>query len=212
MPSLWPAMIATLKSQLPTATDTTTLANIYATEYSNATATSAVVISSSILTAPITSSIIQQGFKATFDILSVLKLELLPNYKDEEIPDDKKAKQDEARGIIEAAFLPASSSFITAWTAAIFNPAIPMPGYISPTLGYTIIFPGEPTILAKDLAKAFFIAQTELDPNAAYIAHSTSLVEAYSKHLLTITGLYNGLIPGVPSPIPGPPIPWLGVA
>jgi len=212
MPSLWPSMVASLKGRLPSATDTTTLADIYATEYSIATATAAVIPSSSILTAPITSSIIQQGFKTTFDILAQLNLELSPNYKDEEIPDDKKAEQDRSRAVIEAAFLPTAASFITAWTSAIFNPAIPMPGYISPTTGYTIIFPGEPTLLAKDLAKAFFIAQTESDENSAYTAHTTSLVEAYSKHILTISGLYNGLIPAVPTPIPGPPIPWVGVA
>lgn len=212
MPALWPSMVASLKAQLPTASDVDSLANIYASTYSNAISSSSIVISSSTLTSAPQSSLIEQGFKSTFNILSRINEELAPNYKDEEIPEDEFQKQQDSRQKIESAFLLTATQIILAWTSAQFNSAIPMPGYVAPTSGYAILFPGDPSSLSKDLAKAFFIAQSETDSNSAFLAHTNGLIEAYSKHLLSITGIYNGLVPAVPSPIPGPPISWVGIS
>jgi hypothetical protein len=40
----------------------------------------------------------------------------------------------------------------------------------------------------------------------------SNLILAYTKHLLTISGFFNGTIPATPSPIPGPPLPFIGIS
>ena len=71
--------------------------------------------------------------------------------------------------------------------------------------------PGDPNALKKDLAKAFFIAQSETNQETAFNVFITALIAAYTEHLLKVSGIFNGLIPGSP-PVPGPPFPWVGVS
>lgn len=212
MPALWPVMASNLKIKLPTATDIPSLADIYATEYANAVQNSSIVLTSALATKSPKSPGIKAGFVLTFNILFKIKAELKPNYKDEEVTVEQKEKQDKARTIIESAFLPVATAIVGEWVLAIFNSNTPPPSYVSPTTGYTIVFPGNPDDLAKDLAKAFYIAQTESNSDKAFQAHLTELIKAYTNHLVTISGFYNGLVSSPNGPIPGPPFPFVGVA
>lgn len=211
MPALWPVMAANLKLKLPTATDVSSLAEIYATEYTNATQNASIVLTSALPTSSPKTAGIKAGFILTFNILFNIKKELKPNYKDDKISAEEKKNQDDARSVIEAAFLPAATAIVAEWILAVFNPSVTPPSYVSPTTGYTILFPGKPDDLAKDLAKAFYVAQTESNADKAFELHLTELISAYSKHLLTVSGFYNGLISSPTGPVPGPPFPFVGI-
>jgi hypothetical protein len=104
-----------------------------------------------------------------------------------------------------------SAAICAEWLKEKFTPTTFPPGYVAPAPGYSVLVPGDPNTLKKDLAKAFFIAQSELNQETAFNVFITALILAYSEHLLKIAGLYNGLIPATPNPIPGPPFPYLGV-
>ena len=105
-------------------------------------------------------------------------------------------------------FLGWANSIVAFWQAVQWNPIPPPLGYISPTTGHTVISGGTPTPLNIGLWNAFNNVPSQV-PMGNVI--STKLISAFTTHLLTITGVYNGIIPAVPSPVPGPPFPWVGV-
>ena len=106
-----------------------------------------------------------------------------------------------------AQFLPAAGGFIAAWSGAQFSP---LPAHIPATVhttGLTLLFPGEPSTLAAGLLGAFTAGNKQL--------HATILAGILKIHLLTISGVYNGLMPNpgalIPPMIATPPIPWVGI-
>jgi hypothetical protein len=183
------------------------LSDYHATEYVTAVKAAQILMTSSKVSIGITKDPIKSAYKKAFTDLFNEKTPISPNYKG----NDPNPNQAESRKKIEDIFLPVATAICTEWLKEIFTPATAPPPYVSPTSGYQVLIPGKPDALAKDLAKAFYIAQSELDNNTAYNLFITLLIAAYTKHLLTISGIFNGLIPAAPSPIPGPPFPWIAV-
>lgn len=105
-------------------------------------------------------------------------------------------------------FLEWATSTVSFWQGVQWNPLPPPPGYVSPTMGVTVLTGGTPTPLDVGLWNAFNNPPVST-PMGNIIAGK--LVVAFTSHLLTVNGLYNGLIPAVPTPVPGPPFPWVGV-
>ena len=103
-------------------------------------------------------------------------------------------------------WIPAANGTITAWAAAQYNPLPPHPPDIAPTTGVLQLDPGAGALmsLAQSIHDAFH------SQNCAAIAGI--LVSGFTQHMTMISGVYNGLIPSPTGPIPGPPIPWMGVA
>tara|TARA_R110000803_G_scaffold8577_18_gene27468 strand:+ start:1608 stop:2177 length:570 start_codon:yes stop_codon:yes gene_type:complete len=106
-------------------------------------------------------------------------------------------------------FLNWATETVNYWSAITWTPMPPPPGYISPTLGVTVLTGGTPSPLDVDLWSAFNSPAANT-PMGSIICGK--LISAFTAHLLTVNGLYNGLIPASPSPIPGPPFPWAGVS
>lgn len=102
------------------------------------------------------------------------------------------------------AFLLMATGTCLYWLTCKMAPMPPMPPAISPTTGTTIIFPGVPAPLLKDLITTFSKPQSVQDA-------VQSLFNSHMVHQLTIAGVYNGLIPAFPSPIPSPPLPWFSI-
>jgi hypothetical protein len=104
-------------------------------------------------------------------------------------------------------FLGWAAETVKYWAGVNWAP-IPPPGYISPTTGVTVLTGGTPSPLNVGLWNAF-----NNPPNSIPMGNiiCAKLITAFTTHLLTVNGLYNGLIPAAPSPIPGPPFPWVGV-
>jgi len=103
-------------------------------------------------------------------------------------------------------WLPAAAGIISAWMTTQISP-LPMhlPATI-PTTGIKILFAGEPMSLATGLFSAFNAGNTGL--------HASILAGVLKIHLMTISGVYNGLMPNpavVPPMIATPPIPWVGI-
>jgi hypothetical protein len=94
------------------------------------------------------------------------------------------------------------------WQGVVWNPLPPPIGYIAPTLGVTVLSGGTPSPLDVGLWNAF---NNPPAPTPMGNIICAKLITAFTTHLLTVNGLYNGLIPAAPSPIPGPPFPWVGV-
>ena len=210
MPATWSTFRSNIKSQLgtPSQKSISDVADIHATEYANAVKNASIVLTQSKVTIGVIKGNIKSAYEAAFTKLSEIKTELFPNYKE----DKPNAKQEDHRKIIEDIFAPVAAAIVLEWSKEIFTPTTFPPGYVTPAPGYTVVVPGDPNALTKDLAKAFFIAQTETDGEFAFTVFITALIAAYTKHLLKIGGVFNGLIPAAPSPIPGPPFPWLAVA
>jgi hypothetical protein len=186
------------------------LSEIHADEYANAVKTASVIFTGSEATVGINTDIIKAGFNSVFTKLSKETVEILPNYKNDKPTDNEL----ESRDKLENIFLPIALAITAEWQKEVFTPSvvptIPI-SYVSPTTGYQVLIPGDPFNFAKDLAKAFFIAQTELNQEIAFNVFIKSLIFAYTEHLLKISGVFNGLVPAAPNPIPGPPFPWIGV-
>jgi len=91
----------------------------------------------------------------------------------------------------------------------ILIPGIPIPPTILPNLivPNQILIPGNVSGLAKDLKTALGANPEIKNPKLA----TKLLVLALQKYLLTVGGLYYGLIFAGLAIIPAPPIPWLGV-
>ena len=183
------------------------LAEYHATEYVNAVKTAEILMTSSKASNGISKSPIKSAYKKAFTDLLNETSPINPNYKG----DNFDINQESSRKKLEDIFTPVAAAICTEWTKEIFTPAKTPTGYASPTTGYQVLVPGKPDTLAKDLAKAFYIAQSESDNKSAYNSLISTLISAYTKHLLLISGIFNGLIPAAPSPIPGPPFPWIAV-
>lgn len=97
------------------------------------------------------------------------------------------------------------------WVGAQFSAAPPHPPCVSPTVGITLLIPGLPVPLNAALMGAFNIGLTIPEVTAAASTIAGLLVTAFTAHLMTMTGLFTGLIPSSAGPVPGPPIPWVGV-
>lgn len=209
MPATWTVFRSNIKAKLgaPNQLSISDLADIHATEYANAVKTAMIIITSSEATVGVNKELIKTTYESAFTKLFNEKIEILPNYKG----DNPNLNQDASRNKIEEIFAPVAAAICAEWLKEIFTPTTTPPGYVTPAPGYVVLVPGDPDSLTKDLAKAFFIAQTELDQETAFNVFITALIFAYAEHLLKITGVFNGLIPASPSPIPGPPFPFIGV-
>lgn len=191
---------------LPSEISIDKLSDIHATEYVNAVKTAQIALTQSKLIAEINKDVIKTAYMSVFTKLLSETLEIFPNYNNEN-PNQAEALD---RNKLEDIFSVVSSAIISEWSKAIFNTLVVPPGYVSSTGGYRIIIPGDPLSLSKDIAKAFFGAQTEYNEDVAFDIFITGLISAYTAHLLKITGTFSGTIPGTP-PIQGPPFPWIGV-
>jgi hypothetical protein len=105
-------------------------------------------------------------------------------------------------------FLGWATETVSYWAAVQWNPLPPPPGYVSPTSGVTVLTGGTPSPLDVGLWTAF---NNPPAPTPMGSIICGKLISAFTTHLLTVNGLYNGLIPAAPSPVPGPPFPWVGV-
>jgi hypothetical protein len=185
------------------------IAEIHAKEYVAAVSSASIILTSSKVTVKVTKATVKSAYVAAFTQLFNEKEQIKANYK--EIQPRDPVAEGNARDKLKSIFKPVAAAICAEWAKEIFTAGTVPPGYVSPTVGYVVLVPGDPDALAQDLAKAFYIAQTETDQQTAVNVHIASLIEAYTKHLLKITGLFNGLIPGAP-PVPGPPFPFVGVA
>lgn len=209
MPATWTTFRSNIKAKLgtPNMLSVSDLADIHATEYVNAVKSANIILTSSKATLGINKSSVKSAYEVAFNKLFSENVEILPNYKG----DKPNMNQDSARSKVEDVFAPVAAVICVEWAKEIFTPTTTPPGYVLPAPGYTVLVPGDPIALKKDLAKAFFIAQSELNQETAFNVFITALILAYTEHLLKISGLFNGLIPAKPSPIPGPPFPFIGV-
>lgn len=105
-------------------------------------------------------------------------------------------------------FLKWATETVNYWATVTWTPIPPPPGYVSPTTGVTVLTGGTPSPLDVGLWAAF---NNPPAPTPMGNIICAKLITAFTTHLLTVNGLYNGLIPAVPSPIPGPPFPWVGL-
>ena len=105
-------------------------------------------------------------------------------------------------------FLGWATETVSYWAAVQWNPLPPPPHYVSPTTGVTVLSGGTPSPLDVGLWGAF---NNPPSPTPMGNIICGKLIAAFTTHLLTVSGLYNGLIPAAPSPVPGPPFPWVGV-
>jgi hypothetical protein len=106
--------------------------------------------------------------------------------------------------VSKIAYFVMSTGYCLYWITAKMSPVPPMPPCIAPTTGPIILLPGLPTPLNSDLAKTFTKGNTV--PQAI-----GKLYNSLISHQLTVAGIYLGIIPFFPSPIPGPPIPWFSM-
>jgi hypothetical protein len=87
-----------------------------------------------------------------------------------------------------------ATGFCMYWVGSIFTPLPAMPPMVAPTTGCQVLFPGIPVGFDMELKRTF----DNTDVEQALTSFANSLV----KHQLTIMGIYSGLVPSVPSPIP----------
>ena len=106
--------------------------------------------------------------------------------------------------VSKIAYLVMSTGYCLYWLTASMAPVPPMPPCIAPTAGAIILLPGLPTPLNSDLAKTFTKGNTVIQAIG-------KLYNSLITHQLTVGGVYLGVIPFFPSPIPGPPIPWFSM-
>lgn len=209
MPSNWNQFKSNMKVKIgmPNNLSISELSELHASEYANAVSSASLIITNSQVSIGVNKEVLKLSFESLFNLLNRETVEILPNYKN-----SKPTKSEQiSRERLEKFFLPLAVTIVREWTLEQFTPTTVPAGYVSPTTGYQVLFPGDPLELSKNLAKSFFISQEELDPNIAHETFINNLIFAYSDHLLKISGVFNGLIPASPSPIPGPPFPWIGV-
>lgn len=106
--------------------------------------------------------------------------------------------------VSKIAYLVMSTGYCLYWLTARMSPVPPMPPCIGPTAGVVILLPGLPTPLNSDLGKTFTKGNTVIQAIG-------KLYNSLVAHQLTVAGIYLGIIPFFPSPIPGPPIPWFSM-
>lgn len=106
--------------------------------------------------------------------------------------------------VSKVAYLVMSTGYCLYWLTARMSPVPPMPPCVGPSGGTLILLPGLPTPLNSDLAKTFTKGNTVIQAIG-------KLYNSLVTHQLTVAGIYLGIIPFFPSPIPGPPIPWFSM-
>ena len=106
--------------------------------------------------------------------------------------------------VSKIAYLVMSTGYCLYWLTSRMSPVPPMPPCIGPTGGTLVLLPGLPTPLNSDLAKTFAKGNTVIQAIG-------KLYNSLIAHQLTVAGVYLGIIPFFPSPIPGPPIPWFSM-
>ena len=196
MPAAWPGFQAAVSSWLcgdaeggEETTNGSKTAKKIADEYDKAIKTAAVIPYNNLLTGGFVKATMQSGFEVSF------------------------AQQMQAAGtppegidIGVPVWIPAAQGTINAWAAAQYNPMPPHPPDILPTTGVMQLDPGLGALmsLASSIHDAFH------SKNCASVAGI--LVSGFTQHMNMINGLYMGMIPSPSGPIPGPPIPWMGVA
>jgi len=111
-----------------------------------------------------------------------------------------------------APYVVMAAGVLASWAKPVkFLPMPPLPGTIgpnpamvgAPTTANHTIMPGSPMPLGALIMQAFQCG------SASGIA--PLLVTAFKTHLMSVAGLYHPMMVAVPSPIPGPPIPWTGI-
>lgn len=140
------------------------------------------VIQSGALLNPIQSSIIENGFAASFTNAKTIQKAPVPS----------------------SVWLPAANSIITVISTATIQTMPSVLPTIAPTTGYVITNPGQITQLSNGISTAF------QSGDATSVA--SLLASTFQTHLSTVSGLYNGLIPSPSGPVPSPPIPWSGIS
>lgn len=90
------------------------------------------------------------------------------------------------------------------WITAKMSPVPPMPPCISPTGGTLILFPGLPIPLNSALSDSFKSGQSTTEAIA-------KLYNVFILHQFTVAGVYTGIIPFFPTPVPSPPLPWFSL-
>lgn len=118
--------------------------------------------------------------------------------------------------LMKPPYLIMANGFVKYWTNSQFAPTPPHAPDIAPTSGVEVLIPGLNTPLDQDLYDAFRAGWKEDSYEISdYITCTTKVVDAIisalKKFHLTIEGVYHGLIPATPSPVPGPPVPWKGI-
>lgn len=164
------------------AKDASECAKKLATEYENAIKTAVTKTGNKILKTG-NFIILENGFKLAFETMlkSPINLKLLP-------------------------YTILASSIVAYWIPVSLNPLPPVPPTISPTTGFTLNFFGLPTPLDKGLQKAF---NSGFENPVEVVVDN--LILCLKVHMSTISGVYNGLIPAVPNPVPSSPIPFVGL-
>jgi hypothetical protein len=189
MALLWPAFQTTVATFLdtPVAKTESNTANVIATAYGVAVrpAMISVIPGSNIISTPSTSGI-ESAILDTFNQI-----------KNSEGPPTPPM------------FLGWANATVAFWSGVQWNPLPPPIGYVAPTTGVTVLSGGTPTPLDIGLWNAF---NNPPSPTPMGNIICGKLIAAFTSHLLTVNGIYNGLIPAPPAPpVPGPPFPWLGV-
>lgn len=103
---------------------------------------------------------------------------------------------------VEPGFTLMATGFCFYWLGSTFTPFPPMPPMFAPSPGASVIFPGVPVGFDKALKETFDNTEVE--------SALTSFANALIAHQLTIVGIYAGLAPAAPSPIPLV-LPWTSI-
>lgn len=94
-----------------------------------------------------------------------------------------------------------------------FSPYPTPPLYVAlstPAPGVLVLFPGNPISVTNGFKKAFTRNYNTKSVDQAYADMAKDIRNGLEKHMQTISGIYVGLVPGIP-PFPLP-TPWTGLA
>lgn len=106
-----------------------------------------------------------------------------------------------------------ATGIIGFWVGVQFQPMPPMPPSVGPApvpMPNIVTFPGVPVGLDKQLEAAFSMGTTALSAPDAAMKIGPFLITSFMTHLSTVAGLYTGMVPAAPVPIPTP-IPWVAL-
>jgi hypothetical protein len=199
MAALWPAFITTvgsfLDAKIPKTEEAT--ASFIANAYRVAVTTSAIQLAplpfvpTVILTTPSAAGI-KKGFVEAFN------------------------ESKEKNSIEKSHFNTLSGELISFWENVTWNPLPPPPLYAGPdptglpliNPGINIQFAGDAEVISSLLNDVFSPPPL---PSSSGIVFATRLANAFQAHMYSINGFYKGLVPGFPTPVPGPPFPWVAI-
>tara|TARA_R110000744_G_scaffold73536_2_gene147192 strand:+ start:5354 stop:5932 length:579 start_codon:yes stop_codon:yes gene_type:complete len=191
MPAVWPAFIAPMTSWFnanaengTTASNGAKTAAMIASTYQAAVMTAGVFPYGNIKLAGFVAAQVDAGFTACFAMQAA-------------------SLSDKPMGL--PPYILAAQGVVASWAAAQYAPVPPHPPDIIPSPGVQQIQPGTPGMMPLALAiQAAFNSQSPA-------AIAPLLAQGFMAHMMTISGVYLGLIASPSGPIPGPPIPWMGV-